>query len=88
MASVGASIVGSGTDSTRTSRLPCQVKAFIDQSLSISISRATAGAFSNGGTRIDRIRQLETAARRTRPSRVRSERAMSIDGRVVPWWTR
>src|SRR5215211_9274149 len=29
MASVGSSIRGSGTSSTRTSRLPCQVTAFI-----------------------------------------------------------
>ena len=29
IASVGSSIVGSGTVSTRTSRLPCQVSAFI-----------------------------------------------------------
>ena len=28
IASVGSSIVGSGTSSTRTSRLPCQVTAF------------------------------------------------------------
>ena len=28
IASVGSSIVGSGTVSTRTSRLPCQVTAF------------------------------------------------------------
>ena len=32
MASVGSSIFGSGTDSTRTSRLPCQVTAFITTS--------------------------------------------------------
>jgi len=30
MASVGSWIVGSGTDSTRTSRLPCQVTAFME----------------------------------------------------------
>jgi hypothetical protein len=29
IASVGSSILGSGTVSTRTSRLPCQVSAFI-----------------------------------------------------------
>ena len=29
IASVGSSILGSGTDSTRTSRLPCQVTAFM-----------------------------------------------------------
>src|ERR1700744_2236985 len=39
MASVGSSILGSGTDSTRTSRLPCHVTALIQTPASASLGR-------------------------------------------------
>src|ERR1700712_1568994 len=41
IASVGASMVGSGTVSTRTSRLPCQVTAFIGSSSKSGCARVT-----------------------------------------------
>ncbi len=46
MASVGSWMVGSGTSSTRTSRLPCQVTAFMVNLLSSNLLR---GAGSFGG---------------------------------------
>ena len=48
MASVGYWMVGSGTSSTRTSRLPCQVTAFMVKLLSSKLIRE---AGSNGGRR-------------------------------------
>src|SRR5688500_14723933 len=38
IASVGCSIVGSGTSSTRTSRMPCQVSAFMRGSSGVVVS--------------------------------------------------
>jgi hypothetical protein len=42
MASVGSSILGSGTSSTQTSRLPCQVTAFIARFWSLCSTAAMA----------------------------------------------
>jgi predicted PurR-regulated permease PerM len=51
MASVGSSILGSGTVSTRTSRLPCQVTAFIGLA-SVAAVRMLRGYVVSAGTAV------------------------------------
>src|ERR1700761_7242279 len=55
MASVDSSIFGSGTDSTRTSRLPCQVTACIYRRY--PSERCRNATVSDGPTRPSRLRQ-------------------------------
>jgi hypothetical protein len=56
IASVGCSITGSGTSSTVTVRVPCQVSAFMSSSSSLEV--ATLAAVRARGQRVDRCTRI------------------------------
>ena len=89
IASVGSSIVGSGTSSTRTSRLPCQVTAFIASSRRSPVPWAVprnGGAHTRRGRprarrRVYRARARAASRRGSERPRRRRPRRASPGGR-------
>lgn len=77
-ASVGASILGSGTSSTRTSRLPCQVTAFIRIAPSRAALAGRTGYHGGGRPTLYRFRSTGRSSGRPTPAR-------PVAGSVGPW---